>query len=128
MMELIYSRAALQKQIQIGHQFIIAYDEKEAVAFASYSPKENSPEIFKLQKIYILPNQQRKGIGKLLIHYITEQILPAHIIALNVNRHNKALHFYNKLGFKIIGEEDIDIGKGFYMNDYVMQLHCYTHQ
>jgi ribosomal protein S18 acetylase RimI-like enzyme len=41
---------------------------------------------------------------------------------VNVNRHNKALHFYEKYGFKIIREEDIDIGEGYFMNDYVMEL------
>jgi hypothetical protein len=39
-----------------------------------------------------------------------------------VNRYNKAKGFYEKLGFKVIGKEDIDIGNGYLMNDYVMQL------
>jgi hypothetical protein len=42
-------------------------------------------------------------------------------LRLNVNRYNKAKFFYEKLGFKIIGSEDVDIGNGFYMNDFVMQ-------
>ena len=122
MMELIYSKPSLQKQITTGQQFIIAYDDNHPVAFAAYSPKENAPAIYKLHKIYILPNQQGKGIGKHLLNYIIEDIHPATSLQLNVNRHNKALHFYEKAGFKIIGEEDIDIGDGFYMNDYVMEL------
>lgn len=122
MMELIYSKSSLQKQIQKGHQFIIAYDGEHAVAFASYSVKENHPAIFKLHKIYILPYQQGKGIGKSLINYIITDIAPATTLQLNVNRYNKALYFYEKLGFKIIAEENIDIGNDFYMNDYVMEL------
>ena len=43
-------------------------------------------------------------------------------LELNVNRHNKAINFYKKLGFIITMEEDIDIGNGYYMNDYVMNL------
>lgn len=120
MMELLYSRAALQKQIDKGEQFIIAYDDEKPVAFASYSEKDHT--IYKLHKIYILPNQQGKGIGKLLINYITADIKPATALQLNVNRHNKALHFYEKAGFTIIAQEDIYIGNGFYMNDYVMEL------
>ncbi len=122
MMELIYSKSSLQKQIQKGQQFILAYDGGQHVAFASYSAKENHPDIIKLHKIYILPNQQGKGIGKALINYIIANIAPSTTLQLNVNRYNKALHFYEKLGFKIIGEENIDIGDNFYMNDYVMQL------
>ncbi|MBL0359153.1 MAG: GNAT family N-acetyltransferase [Chitinophagaceae bacterium] len=122
MMELIYSKPSLQKQMEKGQQFIIACDEEQAVGFAAFSPKETSTLIYKLHKIYILPNQQGKGIGRHLLQFITEDILPATTLQLNVNRHNKALHFYEKTGFKIIGEEDIDIGNGFYMNDYVMEL------
>ena len=40
---------------------------------------------------------------------------------LNVNRRNKAKQFYEHLGFTIISEEDIDIGQGYFMNDYVME-------
>ena len=122
MMELIYSTSSLQKQIAKGHQFIIAYDEDKAVAFASYSAREENPSVYKLHKIYILPNQQGKGIGKTLINYIIKDITPVTSLQLNVNRNNKALQFYQRIGFKIIFEEDIDIGSGFYMNDYVMEL------
>jgi hypothetical protein len=38
----------------------------------------------------------------------------------NVNRYNNALAFYQKLGYEILKEEDIDIGEGFFMNDFVM--------
>jgi len=123
MMELIYSKAALQKQMENGQQFLLAYDDEKPVAFAAYSILTTlNSAIYKLEKIYILPNQQGKGIGKLLISNIIEAIKPATTLQLNVNRQNKALYFYQKLGFKIINEEDIDIGNGFYMNDYVMEL------
>ena len=62
MMELIYSITSLQKQIQNGQQFIIAYYTDKPIAFAAYSPKENFSSVYKLHKIYILPNQQGKGI------------------------------------------------------------------
>jgi ribosomal protein S18 acetylase RimI-like enzyme len=42
-------------------------------------------------------------------------------LRLNVNRNNKAKEFYEKLGFTVIQEEDIDIGSGYYMNDYIME-------
>ena len=42
-------------------------------------------------------------------------------LTLNVNRFNKAIDFYLKNGFKIIKEENIEIGNGFLMEDYVME-------
>ena len=55
--------------------------------------------------------------------YIEEKLKheKAAALRLNVNRHNKARHFYEKLGFGIIGEEDVDIGHGIYQMDYVME-------
>jgi len=38
-----------------------------------------------------------------------------------VNRNNVAKDFYEKFGFIVIKEEDLDIGNGYFMNDYVMQ-------
>ena len=121
MLDLIYSEASLQKQMERGHQFILIYNDTDAIGFASYSPKENT-SIYKLHKLYINQNQQGKGIGKIAIDYICNDIKNKDAVSLelNVNRHNKALHFYQKLGFKIIGKEDIDIGNGYFMNDFVL--------
>ncbi|MBC7417003.1 MAG: GNAT family N-acetyltransferase, partial [Pedobacter sp.] len=43
-------------------------------------------------------------------------------IILNVNKGNKAKFFYEKLGFSIIEDVKLDIGGGFFMDDYVMEL------
>ena len=41
---------------------------------------------------------------------------------LNVNRHNRALHFYERMGMRVLREGDFPIGDGYYMNDYIMGL------
>jgi len=123
MLDLFYSETSLQKQFQDGHQFILALNEKEPVGFASYSPKnENDNSVYKLHKIYLNPDQQGKGIGKIMLDFIMNDIKinGAVNLELNVNRHNKALLFYQKTGFKIIKKEHIDIGNEYFMNDYVM--------
>jgi N-acetylglutamate synthase-like GNAT family acetyltransferase len=121
MMELMYSEKALFEQMQKDIDFVLVYDEKEAVGFAAYS--RISSTVFKLHKIYVLPSQQGKGTGRFIIDKITDTIKPnaATALQLNVNRHNNAKTFYEKLGFNIIAEEDIDIGNGYFMNDYVME-------
>ncbi|WP_338410828.1 hypothetical protein [uncultured Flavobacterium sp.] len=43
------------------------------------------------------------------------------MLYLNVNRFNKAQYFYKKAGFKIAYQEDIEIGKGYLMQDFVME-------
>jgi diamine N-acetyltransferase len=121
MLELMYNEATLQKQIEDGCRFILVYDENKAVGFASFS--ETGPFIFKLHKIYILSGQQGKGTGRFVIDHIINEISKqgATALQLQVNRHNKARTFYEKIGFTVIEEADFDIGNGYFMNDYIME-------
>ncbi len=124
MLDKIYAIDSLQQQQEnLGHRFIVAVDENNAaIGFASFSTYENQNNHHRLHKLYVLPNQQQKGIGKLLLESIYSEIRKKGngSIELNVNRYNNALAFYQKLGYEILREEDIDIGEGFYMNDYVL--------
>lgn len=123
MLELMYSPVALQKQMQQDNcTFILLYDDELPIAFASYN--EQIPGTWKLHKIYILPSQQGKGIGRFIINYILDEIRPlqAKTLQLQVKRDNKAKDFYEKIGFKIIQTADFDIGNGYFMKDYVMEL------
>lgn len=121
MMRLIYSEASLRRQMETGHEFIILYNAGIPVGFASYSELE--PGLFKLQKLYVLPNQQGRGTGRFLINEVISLVKSRGAVALrlNVNRHNKARSFYEKIGFTVIKEEKIDIGNGFVMDDFVME-------
>jgi diamine N-acetyltransferase len=121
MLEMMYSEASLQKQMKEGCRFFLVYEGTEPVGFASY--QEIEPSVFKLHKIYVLPSQQGKGTGRFVIDQIVETIRPfgATALQLQVNRDNKAKGFYEKLGFTVIDEIDLDIGGGHFMNDYVMQ-------
>src|SRR6476469_8204779 len=85
MLNLIYSTSSLKRQMQNGSTFLLAKEKDESIAFAAYFLK--SPNIYKLDKLYALPNQQGKGLGKLLINYIIDEIktLDATALHLNVN-------------------------------------------
>ncbi|TAF61429.1 MAG: GNAT family N-acetyltransferase, partial [Flavobacterium sp.] len=43
------------------------------------------------------------------------------ILCLNVNRFNKAIAFYERMGFSIISEVNIELEYGYLMEDYVME-------
>lgn len=128
MLHLMYSEAALHQQMHDKHQFFIIYNAGIPIGFASYS--EIEPTIYKLHKIYILTSHQGRGTGKFVIEEIIKSIEAegATTLILNVNKNNKAKAFYEKLGFVAVREEDIDIGSGYYMNDYIMELKLPQHQ
>jgi GNAT superfamily N-acetyltransferase len=121
MLEMMYSESSLQKQMADGAKFIFVYDNDEPVGFASY--QQIKPAIFKLHKIYVLPSQQGKGTGKFVIEHIISEIKKENATALQlqVNRGNKARYFYEKLGFSVIEEINLDIGAGYVMDDYIME-------
>jgi ribosomal protein S18 acetylase RimI-like enzyme len=123
MLNEIYSVEKISSQLKNNTQtYLLLTEDDKPVAFAAYSPREEDPEIYKLHKLYCLPETQGKGYGKILINEVANKTMEAgkHTLDLNVNRHNKAKSFYEKMGFRIAYEEDIPIGN-YWMNDYVMR-------
>ncbi|MEO6818098.1 MAG: GNAT family N-acetyltransferase [Ginsengibacter sp.] len=124
MLEKFYNYSSLQNQLEtLKHSFILVKNENEFVAFASYSSQIKSKGVFRLNKLYVLPSEQGKHVGKQMLDHIIDEIKKeaATSIQLNVNRFNKAIHFYKKQGFEIVREENIDIGEGYLMNDWIME-------
>lgn len=124
MIEMMYSVSSLQKQaLEKSNQFILAVENDIPIGFASYELNCDKTVKTKIHKIYLLPNQQGRGIGSLLIQYILNVALQNNQLALvlNVNKYNPARYFYEKIGFKIIDEEVIAIGNGYVMDDYIME-------
>jgi len=122
MLEQAYAVPALEKQLHSGNIFLIALLGEAPVGFASYASTQD-PAVYKTHKLYVLPSIQNKGIGRSLLEIIFKnaRLAGATAVQLNVNRNNKARFFYERLGFRPIKEEDIPIGQGFFMNDYVME-------
>jgi diamine N-acetyltransferase len=124
MIDLIYSDEALTKQIQKKEQLFYLFSEENSnLGFFAIEHNYKNEVVTRIHKIYILPETQGRGIGKAMMDKITILALEngSKKLSLNVNRFNNALHFYRKIGFQTVGEEDIEIGKGYLMEDFVME-------
>ena len=129
MMDMMYSMPNLHKQLNDGHHYYLAYDGGRPCGYVSvqYQEMDGETMVFHLHKIYVMPDCQGKGIGKILFNKVVEHVLnekgdsPARV-ELNVNRYNKAVDFYLHLGMRVLLEEDFPIGNGFYKTDYIMGL------
>ena len=78
----------------------------------------------KLDKLYVHPGHQRRGIGAALVREIEDwaRAQQAHCLRLQVNRGNtQAIRAYEKYGFHIVESRVFDIGNGFVMDDHVME-------
>ena len=123
MLAKFYSLEALTEQLEKrNHVFLLIEENERFVGFASYESNIENHKT-KIHKIYVLPETQGKGFGVQLINEIETRAknLQNDILFLNVNRFNKAQYFYKKLGFEIAFEEDIEIGNGYLMEDFVME-------
>ena len=124
MLDLIYTIESLEKQVDNNHIFLLVEDDNQFIGFASYELNFENSNKTKIQKLYVLPEIQGKGIGKHLINYIKQIAIDNKNsgLILNVNRFNKAKEFYLKYGFEITKEIKIDIGNNYIMDDYVMEF------
>jgi ribosomal protein S18 acetylase RimI-like enzyme len=125
MLNWMYSLEMLESQLEKGHTFLLAEEEGKELGFAGLELNYSEGPKAKLHKIYLLPEAQGKGAGKALILEVAERARKSgqKSLLLNVNKYNqKAIEFYNRIGFQEIYKEVIDIGNGYMMDDVVMEL------
>ena len=124
MMDLMYSDASLLELFKKKSLFFLAYEDDSCLGFTNCENNYLNKKTTRIHKIYILPKAQGKGVGKLLVEKVIALAKENHseVVSLNVNKFNKAVDFYKKMGFEIVTQEDVDIGNGYLMEDYRMEL------
>jgi len=122
MLDLMYNNQTLENQIKGNIAFFMVYLGQETVGY--FAIEILNEQKVKLHKLYLDPTQKQKGLGSKIIQYIKDWALSnqSNRIILNVNKNNSAVQFYLKMGFKINEELILDIGEGYVMDDFVMQL------
>jgi ribosomal protein S18 acetylase RimI-like enzyme len=100
----------------------LALIDDEPAGFAAWYLTDDPAEA-KLDKLYVLPSRQRRGLGAALLVRVDElaRAAGAMRLVLNVNKHNvQAIRAYERYGFAKREAVVNDIGNGFVMDDYVM--------
>jgi N-acetylglutamate synthase-like GNAT family acetyltransferase len=122
MLDMMYSGDSLEDQMNKGHQFYIAEHNSKAIGFASVSKEEDNA--CKLNKLYVLPTAQKTGAGKALLFKTIDyaRSLAASCVYLQVNKQNNAQQFYSKHAFTVREASILEIGGGYIMDDYIMEL------
>ncbi|MBI5908449.1 MAG: N-acetyltransferase [Betaproteobacteria bacterium] len=117
-----YTPAVIRAQLQSGKAW---WDEAvldgRIIGFAQYEPCERS---MKLDKLYLHQDYQRRGYGGRMLAHIEDETRRRGFgaVRLNVNKHNvKSIAAYRKNGYAVVETVVADIGRGFIMDDYVME-------
>lgn len=120
MVENFQSEKAIQNQIEnenYSYYFILQNNEK-----AGYFGISDKGDYLFLSKLYIKKEFRHKGIGTKAFERIKE-LADGKPIRLTVNKHNiNSINTYKKWGFKTIDAVVTDIGSGFVMDDYIMEV------
>ena len=119
MVEKFQSEEAITEQIKNeNYQYYFINRNGENVGYVGISPKE---EYLFLSKLYLKKEFRHLGFGRKTIAALKDFGFKK--IRLTVNKYNKnTIDAYFKYGFKIIDSVVSDIGNGFVMDDYIMEL------
>ena len=123
MLEHFHSTTVIYDQITTGgYRYWLAEDGDVPVAYCGAVAE---PDRLFLSKLYVLDSHRRQGIARRFLDHLrqwcTEAGLPR--IQLTVAKQNTgSIAAYEKLGFTIVDSINTDIGSGFFMDDYVMEL------
>ncbi|GAB6929652.1 GNAT family N-acetyltransferase [Paenibacillus sp. JCM 10914] len=122
MIEEFQSEKAIKQQLGTeGFEYFFITVDGTHVGYTGVKQEERA--LF-LSKLYLANESRGKGIASVAIRYLVNLCNQRNLssIWLTVNRHNHhTIAVYEKKGFKVIREEVKDIGKGFVMDDYIME-------
>lgn len=107
-----------------GYTYYMPYIEENLVGYAAVKPEPAHKALF-LSKLYIKKANRHCGVARHLIELLSESVKNEHYctVWLTVNKNNTAsIAAYKELGFKVSEELTTDIGGGFVMDDYKMEL------
>lgn len=122
MLDSMYAQDTLHEQIiDPAYHFHIISTDQDA-GFICFGPKEDEPDICRIHKLYVLPDQHAKGLGTALLDTAEDfaRMEKKSILELNVNIKNPAFHFYIKQGFTVFLKETLPFGP-YVMDDYRMR-------
>ncbi len=124
MLNWMYSEESLQSQFAEGQQYYLFFEDGKAVGYLSLHPE--APNLVHLEKLYFSFDVHGKGYGRTMIEHAFKEVKrlckgqPCRM-ELNVNRKNKAVDFYFKIGLKIARQGDYTIeGTPFLRCDYIL--------
>lgn len=129
MLNTMYSKAEIAEHLKnSNYHYYLVFDETLNV-FDGFLGYENHYEnqTTKLHRIYLVPESKGKGLGKKTLEFLNEKVKESsdNRIILNVNKYNSAQKFYESQGYKVYDEGVFDIGNGFVMDDYLMEIKFY---
>lgn len=125
MLATFQSAEAIQSQMESGYEYYLSFDEEGgASGYIALIPND-PPGKTMLSKLYVRAAFRGTGVGTDLVAFAKKRAreLGSASVWLTVNRNNlRTIEWYRRKGFVITDEVKQNIGSGFFMDDYVMEV------
>lgn len=122
MVDKFQSFHALKEQLEEGYEYYRIFDDGEFVGYTGIHPENG--RLF-LSKLYVKKDARGRHLATKAIQFLKGICRERNLrsIWLTCNKHNdNSLAVYDHLGFSVIDTQEADIGNGFIMDDYIMEL------
>lgn len=124
MLDKFQDTEAIQHQIENGYEYYIIYHQDNPCGYLALVPNIVAQNMM-ISKIYVDSDFRGLNLGSKLLCYSIEKAKERELklMWLTVNKNNtKSIEWYQKKGFSIKEKIEIDIGNGFIMDDYKMEM------
>lgn len=122
MVDMFLAPHSIKREIEEGYEFYLLYGDGVLVGFTVVKPE--AERLF-ISKLYVDKEHRGQGYGSPMFEHAKKIAVKNSLSAmyLTVNKYNTpSIDVYKHKGFEIIEEVQTDIGNGFIMNDYVMEV------
>ncbi|WP_111708602.1 GNAT family N-acetyltransferase [Lutibacter citreus] len=115
---------AISNQLNTGYDYYIISNNLKPVGYIGIVPNPESKKLM-ISKIYVDQNKKGSGFGAQLLNFTIKFAKENGFktIWLTVNRYNSnSIKWYHKFGFIKTDTVKTDIGNGFIMDDFILEL------
>jgi diamine N-acetyltransferase len=122
MVDKFQTSAAIVEQIGSGYEYFLVHYGSQRTGYLAIRAEPQEQRMF-ISKFYLHGSTRGRGTGRRCMEFI-EQLATQRgllLLWLTVNKANPSVKVYQRLGFRIAADIEIDIGGGFVMDDFRME-------
>lgn len=119
----LQSSEAIANQIKDGYEYFLMSDENLKIGYLAIKADLEKSKMM-ISKLYLDSSARGADHGKFMLDFVVNECRERGIntIWLTVNRHNSGpIEWYKRRGFVVTEEKKMDIGNGFFMDDFIME-------
>ena len=123
MLQRFQSATAVAAQLDEGYEYFLLRMGERWVGYASVLAESQMQRLF-VSKLYLLKALRGRGLGRESVSYLSQLAHRRGLskLWLTVNKYNPSLTAYLRMGFVNDGAVVTDIGGGYVMDDYRLEM------